>query len=111
MKVCDGPGCTKAIPAGRRLYCSVECGKRRGSRIAAVAQSANFKRLHGDKDIGLRTCLRCDNKMFLSEGPWNRFCPKCANRAPDAIGRRASGAGEMSKSIMDAIAGAFAEED
>jgi len=34
--------------------------------------------------VGPRVCLSCD-KTFLSEGPWNRICPKCGPRN-DQIG-------------------------
>ena len=29
-----------------------------------------------------RECLSCD-RTFLSEGPWNRTCPRCAERNAD----------------------------
>ena len=32
-----------------------------------------------------RICLSCD-RPFLSEGPWNRICPRC-NKANDATAR------------------------
>ena len=37
-------------------------------------------------DARVRTCLKGDHP-FLSEGPWNRICPKCVEaqgRGPDA---------------------------
>jgi len=27
----------------------------------------------------MRVCLSCD-RPFLSEGPWNRICPRCSER-------------------------------
>ncbi|MFP4057678.1 MAG: hypothetical protein ACLF0G_12500 [Candidatus Brocadiia bacterium] len=33
----------------------------------------------GGPKVAMRTCLACD-RPFLSEGPWNRICPRCSER-------------------------------
>jgi hypothetical protein len=33
----------------------------------------------GGPHVGPRICLSCDHS-FLSEGPWNRICPRCGER-------------------------------
>lgn len=34
----------------------------------------------GGPDVASRICLACD-KRFLSDGPWNRICPRCSGKA------------------------------
>ena len=41
----------------------------------AYRQSIKFRHAK----MGIRSCLSC-NKMFLSEGPWNRICVNCTER-------------------------------
>jgi len=63
--------------AERRRYCSRGCARRLAPRpygeqrrralAAASPQAAD------------RICLSCD-LPFLSEGPWNRMCPRCQPR-------------------------------
>jgi len=78
---CQRPGCGKPVPEGRRKYCSDKCarivnrdsaGARARRRQAAIAAK-------GGPNVGARICLSCD-RSFLSEGPWNRICPRCSER-------------------------------
>jgi hypothetical protein len=41
-------------------------------RTAAIAAK-------GGPHVSARICLSC-NRAFLSEGPWNRICPRCSER-------------------------------
>jgi hypothetical protein len=33
----------------------------------------------GGNQVATRLCLSCE-RLFLSEGPWNRICPQCSER-------------------------------
>jgi len=53
-------------------------------RKAAQKRAADHQRAvqAGGPGVGMRKCLGCDHD-FLSEGPWNRICPKCSQRHGD----------------------------
>ncbi len=89
-KICARDGCIKPVPKGKKKYCSSECAKYMNRRWAAarsreryLAAAASVRRAK----TGLRACLSCA-RSFLSEGPWNRICPQCAERN-DLISSRA----------------------
>ena len=79
--VCQRPGCGKPIPDGRRKYCSDRCARivNRDSATARARRRAAAIRAKGGPEVGRRICLAC-NRTFLSEGPWNRICPRCSER-------------------------------
>lgn len=57
------------------------------------AQTNGYRKARARKAKGphaaQRTCIGGCNKMFLSEGPWNRICPKCAARNEEVNARHA----------------------
>ncbi len=74
--ICQLPGCEESVPEGRRKYCSNNCAKE-GNRIKTRETKEKKRVLEAlGAEVGQRTCLSCD-KPFLSEGPWNRICPRC----------------------------------
>ena len=83
-KICERDGCENLVPYPRRQYCSVECG-RVANRQRGKLMDKPSVRVGGT--LKPRTCLKC-NKKFMSDGPWNRHCPKCKKlieRSPSAI--------------------------
>ena len=102
--ICKRPGCNNEIPLGRRKYCSSECSKIMNRKTAAMraeeAYRQSIKFRHAK--MGIRSCLSC-NKMFLSEGPWNRICPNCSERNA-SVSARSYGA-----SLRGGGGGAFEE--
>ena len=79
--ICKRPGCNNEIPFGRRKYCSSECSKVMNRKTAALRAEEAYKQSikFRHAKMGIRSCLSC-NKMFLSEGPWNRICSNCSER-------------------------------
>jgi hypothetical protein len=47
-------------------------------------------RSYGEEHAADRLCLGGCNRMFWSEGPWNRSCPKCAEKNLKLSRREAS---------------------
>ncbi len=88
---CQRPGCNNPIPPGRRKYCSDRCARivNRDSAEARARRRAAAILAKGGREVRKRLCLGC-GRYFLSEGPWNRICPRCSERnmsaAPRAIG-------------------------
>jgi len=78
---CQRPGCGKPIPEGRRKYCSDRCARivNRDSAAARARRRTAAIAAKGGPHVGPRICLSCD-RVFLSEGPWNRICPRCSER-------------------------------
>lgn len=72
--------CGNPVLSPRRLYCSIACC-RKAHRRRKLDESRELS-LSLVRRQGLvrkrRTCLCC-GKDFMSDGPWNRQCPKCAN--------------------------------
>ena len=89
--VCQRSSCGKPVPDGRRKYCSDRCGRivNRDSAIARARRRTAAIEAHGGPQVAVRICLSCD-RPFLSEGPWNRICPRCGERnvgaPPRAVG-------------------------
>lgn len=79
--ICQRPGCGKPVPEGRRKYCSDRCARIVNRDSAAARARRRYAALaaRGGKHVGMRNCLAC-NQPFLSEGPWNRICPRCSER-------------------------------
>jgi len=79
--ICQNPECDKPIPPGRRKYCSDKCGdlvNKTDYNERHKRPSAGYRKRHlTGKDAGARICLSCE-RTFLSEGPWNRICPRCS---------------------------------
>ena len=82
--------CIFTPDAHNRIICSDACKKQRkrnnrrsycNNTLKEVASlnrrefPENIKKIMM-KTVRKRGCLRCDKK-FVSEGPWNRFCPRC----------------------------------
>jgi len=88
--ICQHAGCGKPVPEGRKKYCSDLCG--RLATRAAKAARARRRQLaieeHGGPQVAVCVCLGCD-RPFLSDGPWNRICPRCGQRN-DGASRRAA---------------------
>jgi hypothetical protein len=78
--VCERPGCNRPLPEGRRKYCSDACG-RTASRIKCAAENGFLRHTTAVEHLELkeRVCLSC-RSSFLSDGPWNRICPRCKRR-------------------------------
>lgn len=79
--ICQRTGCGEPIPESRRKYCCDRCARivNRDSAVArARRRQAAIAAKGGDK-VATRVCLSC-SRSFLSEGPWNRICPRCAER-------------------------------
>jgi len=77
---CERPGCGQNIPVNRRRYCSDDCSRQvhRGrARELILARRAAAER--EPLEQATRSCLGC-GRMFLSSGPWNRFCSRCKKR-------------------------------
>ena len=79
--ICQRTGCGKPIPSGRRKYCSDRCARivNRDSAAARARRRTAAIRAKGGPAVRTRTCLAC-SQAFLSEGPWNRICPRCSER-------------------------------
>lgn len=79
--ICQRPGCGRPIPDGRRKYCSDRCARvvNRDSAAARARRRQAAIAAKGGPHVGMRICLSCD-APFLSEGPWNRICPRCSER-------------------------------
>jgi len=80
------PMCGKPIPPRRREWCSDACGRKFHSskeRVQYQPHPYMLKRMRATRKR--RACLGC-GKTFMSEGNWNRFCPRCAARE-DGSGR------------------------
>lgn len=78
---CQRLGCGKPIPDGRRKYCSDRCARvvNRDSSAARAKRRTAAIAARGGPEVRKRMCLSCV-KPFLSEGPWNRICPRCSER-------------------------------
>ena len=65
-----------------RVVCSPACARVRNKRANRAVQAHRRARLlrgaAGLKPAN-RECMMC-HKPFLSEGPWNRRCPRCEKR-------------------------------
>lgn len=81
---CLRAGCGKPVPDGRRKYCSDRCGRivNRDTSAARARRRYTALSTRGGKEVAVRTCLSCDNP-FLSEGSWNRICPRCTEKNDD----------------------------
>jgi len=79
--ICQRAHCGKPIPEGRRKYCCDRCARivNRDSAIARARRRTAAIEAKGGPGVAQRTCLSC-SRLFLSEGPWNRICPHCAER-------------------------------
>ena len=82
--ICQREGCKNPLPPGRTKYCSDHCS-RAANRVAARERSRarreRWKAPVSDRRA-IRICLWCD-KPFMSDGPWNRQCKRCARRLQD----------------------------
>ena len=78
---CQRIGCGNPIPEGRRKYCSDRCARvvNRDSAAARSRRRTAALAAKGGPHVAARLCLSCD-RSFLSEGPWNRICPRCGER-------------------------------
>ena len=77
---CERPGCSQSIPANRRRYCSDDCSRRvHRARARQLILTRRAAAQREPLEQGARSCLGC-GRMFLSSGPWNRFCPRCKKR-------------------------------
>jgi hypothetical protein len=76
----------------------------RDSATARARRRTVLLEQKGGPHVAPRVCLAC-NRPFLSEGPWNRICPRCAERnsvvAPRAIGAHIGVAGSVRSLIAD----------
>ena len=90
--ICQRSSCGKPVPDGRRKYCCDRCGRivNRDSSTARARRRTAAIEARGGPQVAARICLSCD-RPFLSEGPWNRICPRCGERNVGAP-PRASGA-------------------
>lgn len=79
--LCQRLRCGAHVPDGRRKYCSDRCARivNRDSSTARARRRTAAIEARGGPQVGVRVCLSC-NGPFLSEGPWNRICPHCAER-------------------------------
>ena len=71
--VCANPTCTHLVEKPKRIYCSVTC------RREHYKLNEKSSKTTPNSKAKPRICLSCD-KTFLSEGPWNRICPRCSER-------------------------------
>jgi len=78
--LCKREKCQNYVPLGRKKYCCEECSREANKKVA-------IKRAEEERKAGIeyrliklnikpRTCLKC-NKIFMSNGPYNRICPDC----------------------------------
>jgi hypothetical protein len=51
----------------------------RDSAAARARRRTACLEAKGGPQVAVRICLSCEGS-FLSEGPWNRICPRCAER-------------------------------
>jgi len=81
---CARRGCNKPVLAPRRKFCSVLCGRlsHRQRQIDLLKDETVRQAQRNKATRKQRTCLRCD-RTFMSEGNWNRVCPRCARNAED----------------------------
>jgi len=79
--LCQRNRCGAPVPDGRRKYCSDRCARivNRDSAAARARRRAAAIEAKGGPHVAMRLCLSC-SRLFLSEGPWNRICPNCAER-------------------------------
>jgi hypothetical protein len=71
--------CEKPLPVGRTKYCGRDCEKAaHRARALEYYHSKLFIKARR-KHRKMRGCLDCHRK-FLSDGPWNRICPRCKGR-------------------------------
>jgi len=99
VKKCARSTCSNQVPDGRQKFCSPECrnvckGERQShSKEARRAQRARQVPLAKlpimEKYEGKRECYEC-HELFMSEGPWNRRCPKCVQKEKSAQGSHAT---------------------
>jgi predicted nucleic acid-binding Zn ribbon protein len=78
---CQRDGCSNPVIPPRRKFCSEQCGRmahRQKNLKLMAAERQILKNLHRDRKV--RSCLVCGNE-FMSDGPWNRQCPRCKKRA------------------------------
>ena len=85
-KTCRLPGCGRLITAkGRTKYCCAECAaeanrlRQRRPERQAETKARRALRFAAKSPIKRRVCLACD-RMFMSEGPWNRICRPCKRK-------------------------------
>jgi len=90
--ICQRPGCGNTVPDGRRKYCCDRCGRvvNRDSATARARRRTMILEAKGGPNVAPRVCLAC-NRPFLSEGAWNRICPRC-NERNSMVSPRATGA-------------------
>lgn len=75
--ICQRPGCSNEVPAGRRKYCCEACSRiANRQRVLAAAHVLRMATDGENLDVKPRLCLVC-GRHFLSDGPWNRICPRC----------------------------------
>lgn len=79
---------------GRRRFCCDGCSRayyrEQEVETRSTVPPANIVKLQ-KRTRKRRTCLRC-GKRFMSDGAWNRICPKCGEK--DDGGRPAEAKGE-----------------
>ena len=75
--ICQRPGCNREIPQGRRKYCCSTCSRAvNRQRVLVTAHALRVTTENDNFELKLRSCLSCGAE-FLSDGPWNRICPRC----------------------------------
>ena len=78
-KICAGKGCGRPVGSGRTKYCCAECALEANRLNQAETKARRALRFAAKSPIKRRVCLACD-RMFMSEGPWNRICHDCKRR-------------------------------
>ncbi len=103
---CQRPGCGKPVGEGRRKYCSDRCARivNRDSATARARRRQAAIAAKGGPHVAPRICLSCD-KTFLSEGPWNRICPRCSERNVAVPPRASASRSNLSGRDLDSILG------
>ena len=80
-KVCKLEECDNYVREPQVDYCSTKCRKRDDKKPYSSPAGYRNRNLNPDKNpkVKMRECLSCDIS-FLSEGPWNRICPRCSEK-------------------------------
>ena len=81
-KICERDGCENLVPYPRRQYCSVECGKIANRERGKLMERPSVRTRFSKRKY--RTCLSCPRE-FLSDGPWNRICPRCTKSVNSTV--------------------------
>jgi rRNA maturation protein Nop10 len=74
-------GVRHTLPGNRRKYCSDKCARivNKDNATARARRRTAAIEAKGGPQVAIRICLSCD-RPFLSEGNWNRICPRCGER-------------------------------